>query len=110
MLEWAALWKPLPKVVFSTTLSAVQGNARLTGFSGSAGEERHQQRPAARVRTRRPPGECSGDPAGGAADESGQQRGEQAAHDQGQGRAGQAGAALPVLLIHCNGQIVGVRR
>ncbi|MEU7067847.1 dihydrofolate reductase family protein [Streptomyces sp. NPDC046161] len=29
MLEWAALWKRLPKVVFSTTLSAVQGNARL---------------------------------------------------------------------------------
>ena len=29
MLEWAALWNPLPKVVFSTTLSAVQGNARL---------------------------------------------------------------------------------
>ncbi len=28
-LEWAALWKPLPKVVFSNTLSAVQGNARL---------------------------------------------------------------------------------
>jgi dihydrofolate reductase len=28
-LQWAALWKPLPKVVFSTTLSAVQGNARL---------------------------------------------------------------------------------
>ena len=28
-LEWAAIWKPLPKVVFSTTLSAVQGNARL---------------------------------------------------------------------------------
>jgi dihydrofolate reductase len=27
--EWAALWKPLRKVVFSTTLSAVQGNARL---------------------------------------------------------------------------------
>jgi dihydrofolate reductase len=27
--EWAAIWKPLPKVVFSTTLSAVQGNARL---------------------------------------------------------------------------------
>ena len=27
--EWAALWNPLPKVVFSTTLSAVQGNARL---------------------------------------------------------------------------------
>jgi len=25
MLEWAAIWKPLPKVVFSTTLSAVQG-------------------------------------------------------------------------------------
>jgi len=29
MLEWAALWTSLPKVVFSTTLSAVQGNARL---------------------------------------------------------------------------------
>lgn len=28
-LEWAALWNPLPKVVFSTTLRAVQGNARL---------------------------------------------------------------------------------
>ena len=28
-LEWTALWKPLPKVVFSTTLSTVQGNARL---------------------------------------------------------------------------------
>jgi dihydrofolate reductase len=28
-LEWAALWRPLPKVVFSTTLSEVQGNARL---------------------------------------------------------------------------------
>ena len=28
-LEWATLWNPLPKVVFSTTLSAVQGNARL---------------------------------------------------------------------------------
>jgi dihydrofolate reductase len=28
-LEWAALWKALPKVVFSTTLSSVEGNARL---------------------------------------------------------------------------------
>src|SRR3954451_5834103 len=37
MLEWAALWKPLPKVVFSTTLSAVQGNARLA--SGGVAEE-----------------------------------------------------------------------
>ena len=36
-LEWAALWKPLPKVVFSTTLSAVQGNARLV--SGGVAEE-----------------------------------------------------------------------
>ncbi|MFF1509206.1 dihydrofolate reductase family protein [Streptomyces sp. NPDC058326] len=37
MLEWAALWKPLPKVVFSTTLSEVQGNARLA--TGSVAEE-----------------------------------------------------------------------
>ena len=36
-LEWAALWKPLPKVVFSTTLSAVQGNARLA--SGGLADE-----------------------------------------------------------------------
>ena len=35
--EWAALWKPIPKVVFSTTLSAVQGNARLAS-SGLAEE------------------------------------------------------------------------
>jgi dihydrofolate reductase len=28
-LEWTGLWKPLPKVVFSTTLAAVEGNARL---------------------------------------------------------------------------------
>ena len=36
-LEWAALWKPLPKVVFSTTLSALQGHARLA--SGGLAEE-----------------------------------------------------------------------
>jgi dihydrofolate reductase len=37
MLEWAAIWKALPKVVFSTTLSTVQGNARLA--SGGLAEE-----------------------------------------------------------------------
>jgi dihydrofolate reductase len=36
-LEWAALWKPLPKVVFSTTLSEVQGHARLA--SGGLADE-----------------------------------------------------------------------
>src|SRR4029079_16382552 len=36
-LEWAGLWNPLPKVVFSTTLSTVQGNARLA--SGGLAEE-----------------------------------------------------------------------
>jgi dihydrofolate reductase len=35
--EWAAVWNPLPKVVFSTTLTAVQGNARLA--SGGLAEE-----------------------------------------------------------------------
>jgi dihydrofolate reductase len=35
--EWAALWNPLPKVVFSTTLSTVEGNARLA--SGGRAEE-----------------------------------------------------------------------
>ncbi len=37
MLEWAAIWKALPKVVFSTSLSAVQGNARLA--SGGLADE-----------------------------------------------------------------------
>jgi dihydrofolate reductase len=36
-LEWAGLWNSLPKVVFSTTLSAVEGNARLA--SGGVAEE-----------------------------------------------------------------------
>jgi dihydrofolate reductase len=35
--EWAALWNPLPKVVFSTELSEVQGNARLA--TGGVAEE-----------------------------------------------------------------------
>jgi dihydrofolate reductase len=35
--EWAALWNPLPKVVFSRTLWAVQGAARLA--SGGLAEE-----------------------------------------------------------------------
>ncbi|GGZ36951.1 deaminase [Streptomyces inusitatus] len=35
--EWAAIWKPLPKVVFSTTLSTVRGSARLA--SGGLPEE-----------------------------------------------------------------------
>jgi dihydrofolate reductase len=39
-LEWAALWKPLPKVVFSTTLSGVQGNARLASGGLAAEIER----------------------------------------------------------------------
>ncbi|MGW5214407.1 dihydrofolate reductase family protein [Streptomyces sp. NPDC004051] len=36
-LDFAALWKALPKVVFSTTLSAVRGRARLA--SGGLAEE-----------------------------------------------------------------------
>jgi dihydrofolate reductase len=35
--EWAAIWNPLPKVVFSTRLSMVQGNARLA--TGGLAEE-----------------------------------------------------------------------
>ncbi|MFG2813155.1 dihydrofolate reductase family protein [Streptomyces sp. NPDC048410] len=44
MREWAALWKPLPKVVFSTTLSTVRGNARLA--SGGLAEEIERLRAA----------------------------------------------------------------
>jgi dihydrofolate reductase len=36
-VEWTSIWRPLPKVVFSTTLSTVEGNARLA--SGSLVEE-----------------------------------------------------------------------
>ena len=39
MLEWAALWKAIPKVVFSTTLSSVQGNARLAAGMKSASRQ-----------------------------------------------------------------------
>lgn len=35
--EWAALWNPLPKVVFSRTLSVVEGSARLA--TGTVAEE-----------------------------------------------------------------------
>jgi dihydrofolate reductase len=42
MLHWAAIWKQLPKVVFSTSLSTVQGNARLA--AGSVAQEIERQR------------------------------------------------------------------
>ena len=44
-LEWAALWKPLPKVVFSTTLSALQGNARLAAGDLAAEIDRLRAEP-----------------------------------------------------------------
>jgi dihydrofolate reductase len=45
MLEWATLWNPLPKVVFSTTLSAVQGNARLVAGDVAGEIERLRAEP-----------------------------------------------------------------
>ena len=47
MLEWAALWKPLPKVVFTTTLPTVQGHARLASGGLTAEIERLRAEPAA---------------------------------------------------------------
>ncbi len=44
-LEWAALWQPLPKVVFSTTLSAVEGNARLASVGLAEEIERLRSEP-----------------------------------------------------------------
>ena len=41
-LEWAAIWNALPKVVFSSTLSEVEGNARLA--SGDLADEIARQR------------------------------------------------------------------
>ncbi len=35
--EFAAIWQPLPKIVFSTTLGSVEGNARLA--TGGVAEE-----------------------------------------------------------------------
>jgi hypothetical protein len=35
--EFARIWKDMPKIVFSTTLESVEGNARLV--TGSAAEE-----------------------------------------------------------------------
>jgi len=46
MLEWAALWNPLPKVVFSTTLKAVRGHARLASGGLAAEIERLRAEPA----------------------------------------------------------------
>ena len=46
MLEWAAIWKPLPKVVFSATLPAVQGNARLASAGLAEEIERLRAGPA----------------------------------------------------------------
>ncbi len=46
MREWAAIWKPLPKVVFSTTLSSVQGNARLVPGGLAEEIERLRAEPA----------------------------------------------------------------
>jgi dihydrofolate reductase len=45
-LEWTALWNPLPKVVFSTTLSAVEGNARLASDGLAEEIERLRAQPA----------------------------------------------------------------
>ncbi|MFD5557021.1 dihydrofolate reductase family protein [Streptomyces sp. NPDC127068] len=45
--EWIALWNPLPKVVFSRTLSTVQGNARLATGGLVAEIERLRAEPGA---------------------------------------------------------------
>lgn len=50
-LEWTALWKPLPKVVFSRTMSAVQGSARLA-TTGLADEIERLRAGPGRARSR----------------------------------------------------------
>jgi dihydrofolate reductase len=44
-LEWTGLWKPLPKVVFSTRLSAVEGHARLASAGVAEEIERLRAQP-----------------------------------------------------------------
>ncbi len=52
--EWAALWNPLPKVVFSRTLTSVQGAARLaTGDLREEVERLRAESGAGRHRRRR---------------------------------------------------------
>lgn len=46
-IEWAGLWNPLPKVVFSRTLSTVEGNARLATGSLAQEIERLRTEPGA---------------------------------------------------------------
>ena len=43
--EWATLWNPLPKVIFSRTLSEVQGNARLASVGVAEEIERVRAEP-----------------------------------------------------------------
>lgn len=43
--DWASVWRELPKLVFSRTLSGVEGNARLA--TGGLGEELDRLREAA---------------------------------------------------------------
>lgn len=43
--EWVALWNPLPKVVFSTTLTAVEGEARLASIGLAEEIERLRRDP-----------------------------------------------------------------
>ncbi len=45
-VEWASIWRPLPKVVFSTTLPAVEGNARLASAGLAEEIERLRTEPA----------------------------------------------------------------
>src|SRR3954464_10746725 len=45
MLQWAALWKALPKVVFSTTLSSVEGNTSLASRGWAEEIERLRAEP-----------------------------------------------------------------
>ncbi|MDR6980722.1 dihydrofolate reductase [Streptomyces sp. 3330] len=43
--EWVGLWNPLPKVVFSTTLTSVQGSARLASAGVAEEIERLRAEP-----------------------------------------------------------------
>ena len=46
MREWGEIWKRLPKMVFSTTLTAVRGNARLASVGLAEEIERLRAAPA----------------------------------------------------------------
>jgi len=64
-LEFARIWKAIPKVVFSTSLTTVEGNARLARTDVADDVAELKNRPADGIRDRRQRVGCAGGSRGG---------------------------------------------